>query len=234
MRLYIYVMTLILATAVQAFAGPRALKQGETYDVGDTVVTEEGTVLHLEMKIEDGHKGLVFKAMDEKGRAIALKLARDDSEYVMEGFKTEQERVDQIRDLGQPYAKIREMGSWYLTKDWIDGTRGDKWFKRWARAGANQQDPEFLALMNMYQSLAEQGSYVGNLKAINLIHDGHQWVIIDSSEGRKNLEYKDAMRKYESKFNKRWPVEKYGVPYITLPLARVVMPHATCHAALAM
>ncbi len=221
MRLSIYFLSLFLVVGMTARANPRPLMQGQEYEVGELVVTNRGTVLRLEVRIEDGHKGLVFKAVDSKGRAIALKLARDNSEYVMEGFRTEQDRVDEIRDLGQPYAKILETGDWYLVKDWIEGTRGDKWFKKWAQDGANLKDPIFLSLVDMYQSLAAKGAYVGNLKAINLIWDGSQWVIVDSSSGKRNLKYEDAMRKYESKFNRRWPLEKYGISKIVLPLERV-------------
>lgn len=48
--------------------------------------------------------------------------------------------------------------------------------------------------------------YVANLKDLNLIlsdEDGHWW-IVDTNPAQYRLKPEDALRKYESTWNKRW------------------------------
>ncbi len=178
--------------------------------LGDKIKTPGGLKLEITKVVLDGHKGIVYKGIDKKGKSYAVKIPRHDlgSKYdVIETFKEEIDKMDDYEKLKIPYAHILEYGKDYLIKDWIEGIRGDEWLKKWEGLSKSEKeaDPKYIQLMALYDHISSQGAYVGNLKSINLIHDGNQWIVVDSSIPKFNYDKPERIRrKYDRTFDRKW------------------------------
>lgn len=179
---------------------------------GSLIQTPGGLKLKITKAILDGHKGMVYRATDHKGHLYAIKVPRYDLEGfdydILKSFAKEPLKAIEFDKLDVAYARIFEYGTDYLVKEWVEGIRGDEWIKEWLKKSEKERekDPRYLQLMQLFDHLASQRVYVGNLKAINLIHDGEDWVIVDS--GTPDYNYSSSRRKnrkkYQSVFESRW------------------------------
>ncbi|MFN8845776.1 MAG: hypothetical protein ACK5W9_02895 [Bdellovibrionales bacterium] len=116
-------------------------------------------------------------------------------------------KIELYEKLNVPYARIIEAGPDYLVKEWVEGIRGDEWIKGWVKLSSQKRklDPRYLQLMELFDQISNQKAYVGNLKAINMIHDGVQWVVVDSSTPKLQAgEIQEIRAKYNDVFQKRW------------------------------
>ena len=179
--------------------------------IGAEVKTPLGLKLTIAKAILDGHKGIVYKAIDKNGKAWALKVPRFDlPEYdydVVASLVKEVAKIPAYEKLNVPYARIIEAGPDYLVKEWVEGIRGDEWIKTWSNLSRSKRlsDSRYIQLMNLFEHISSQGAYVGNLKSINMIHDGKNWVIVDSSTPKVEAGTPEEMRaKYNDVFEKRW------------------------------
>ncbi len=179
--------------------------------LGTKIKTPTGLKLKIAKVILDGHKGIVYKAIDEKGKAWALKVPRFDLpefDYdVKASLVKEVAKIPLYEKLNVPYARIIEAGPDYLVKEWVEGIRGDEWIKEWSTLSPTKRkiDQRYLQLMELFERIALQGAYVGNLKAINMIHDGQNWIVVDSSTPKPMAGSAQEIRmKYADVFQKRW------------------------------
>jgi hypothetical protein len=179
--------------------------------VGAKIKTPLGLNLSIAKVILDGHKGIVYKALDKNGKAWALKVPRFDlPEYnydVKASLVKEVAKIPAYEKLNIPYARIIEAGPDYLVKEWVEGVRGDEWVNSWSKLSSSKRksDPRYQQLMQLFENISAQGAYVGNLKSINMIHDGQTWIIVDSSTPKIEAGRPDEMRaKYNDVFEKRW------------------------------
>ncbi len=179
--------------------------------IGAEVKTPQGLKLKIAKVILDGHKGIVYKAIDKNGKAWALKVPRFDlPEFnydVKASLVKEVAKIPVYEKLNVPYARIIEAGPDYLVKEWVEGVRGDEWVQSWSKLSSSKRksDPRYQQLMQLFEHISMQGAYVGNLKAINMIHDGQNWVIVDSSTPKLEAGRPEDMRaKYSDVFEKRW------------------------------
>lgn len=177
--------------------------------VGAKIKTPGGMRLQVTRVILDGHKGVVYQALDKNGRAYAVKVPRFDLEdYNYDSMESLQREIDKIPGyvtLGVPYAMIYEHGRDYVVKEWVEGTRGDLWVRQWVENGRNSKDPLYLQLLQLFDSIASQKAHIGNMKSINLIHNGLDWVIVDGGNSKFDFgKPKDIYARYLETFNNRW------------------------------
>lgn len=179
--------------------------------IGDKVKTPGGLNLKIDKVILDGHKGVVYRGIDKRGKPYAIKVPRYDlKDYDYDSVGSLQREIDKVpgyEKLKVLYARIYEYGQDYVIKEWVEGLRGDEWVKKWLTLSKPEQerDPLYRDLMELFQYLASQKSHVGNLKSINVIHNGEGWVIVDGGEAKFNFdEPKNIYSRYLGTFENRW------------------------------
>lgn len=160
--------------------------------------------LLIEKVIDDGHKALVFKVQDEQGKVFAFKVARSEDPDILKSITKEPRKVPELERLKLRYARIYQSGENYILKEWVEGKRGDAWMKDWIAGGAQESDLAFKKLAELFAGLAVQNTYVGNLKDLNLIFDGHEWVLVDIGSIREGESQEAVLHEYEDVFKSRW------------------------------
>lgn len=167
--------------------------------------TPGGMELKPEGYIDSGLRGRVWKVKGKDGKAYALKVAINKMPETLDSFRREPERTASVANLGLvSIARIVESGPNYLVKEWVEGTRGDKWFEQWVKDGADGKDPVFKKLLALYDTLAAQGVYIGDLNRKNLSWNGQDWIIIESGQAHLNQPKKGLVKKYRQKFYVNW------------------------------
>lgn len=183
--------------------------KAELRDAGKKASSSE-THERAEYKLEvlstvtDGHKALVYKVRDQNGNIYAEKVPKDDSKKAAESIRKEPIKTEELKKLNVRYARLFAHGDGFILKEWVEGTRGDKWVKDWVANGSKKSDPVYKNLMALFDSLIEQGVYVGNLKDLNLIYDGTEWVIVDFGSIEGGISKKELKEKYKDVFENRW------------------------------
>eukprot|EP01130_Rhizamoeba_saxonica_P008381 TRINITY_DN3385_c0_g1_i4.p1 TRINITY_DN3385_c0_g1~~TRINITY_DN3385_c0_g1_i4.p1 ORF type:complete len:178 (+),score=31.02 TRINITY_DN3385_c0_g1_i4:684-1217(+) len=109
-----------------------------------------------------------------------------------------------LHRLGLNVAEVIEQGDNYCVKTWVEGIRGDKWYKRWSKQDYSPNYQGVIELVEMYSLIASKEHYVQNLKGENLIWTGEKWVVIDSGYIR-NLSQNLSMLKACLRFDAKWP-----------------------------
>jgi hypothetical protein len=77
------------------------------------------------------------------------------------------------------------------------------WYKQWKEFGCPVQDEGFLALVNLWKAVSDQGYYIQNLKQLNLIWSAAGWVVIDSGYRRSGAS-ELCMYRFCHHFDKHW------------------------------
>lgn len=179
--------------------------------VGKKIKTPGGLKLTIDKVILDGHKGVVYRGVDKSGKPYAIKVPRYDlKDYNYDSLGSLQREIDKVpgyEKLKILYARIFEYGEDYIVKEWVEGVRGDEWVKKWVSLSKSNRknDPLYRDLMDLFQSIASQRSYVGNLKSINLIHNGEGWIIVDGGGVKFNTdEPGNIISRYQETFENRW------------------------------
>lgn len=222
----------------------------EGWAEGSLIVTPmKRKKLTVTRRIDDGHAGVVFKAVNKKAETFALKVPKKDTEKQFRKLHQEVVKNKQLADLGLPYADIVEEGGDYLVKRWVEGVRGDDWFMHWNENGRPRDDACWLRLIYLFDSLSAKGTalvnlsadevyfyleflfffsgvntlvfcltitnagiYVQNLKDLNMIWDGKQWVVIDVGYFKYGMAPQEALGRYYETFDTRWNKPKYNRP----------------------
>jgi RIO-like serine/threonine protein kinase len=171
---------------------------------GGKLKTPGGMKLKLKRYIDTGRRGAVWKAVDEDGNEFAVKVARNNNPDTLASIKEEPKRTKSVADVGLPIAAVVESGKNYLIKDWIDGERGDAWFKKWVKDGANPKDSKFRALMDLFEDLSKRGIYIGDLNRKNLTWTKKGWQVIESGAAHPGQDKKKILKRYHEKFYELW------------------------------
>jgi len=114
-----------------------------------------------------------------------------------------------LKALKVPHAKIVEEGQDYILKKWINGVRGDRWFKKWNEEGRNLSDTGFIKLMHIFDTMSLRGIYIQNLKDLNMIFDGKRWVVVDVGYFVYEMIPREAKGRYYDTFDRRWNKKKW-------------------------
>mgnify|MGYP001114930259 CR=1 FL=1 len=113
-------------------------------------------------RIDDGHAGVVFKVLNKKEQAFALKVPKKETEKQFRKLHQEVEKNKRLADLALPYANIVEEGGDYLVKEWVEGIRGDDWFIHWNEIGRPLNDPPWVELIKLFDRLSARGTWFLN------------------------------------------------------------------------
>ncbi len=184
----------------------------DSWNVGSVITTpQKGTKLIIAQRIDDGHAGVVFKVRNEADNKIyALKVPKKETEKQFRKLHQEVEKNSKLEELSLPHARIVEEGGDYLVKEWVDGLRGDEWFIKWNMFGRPLDDKAWLKLTEMFDSLSARGIYVQNLKDLNVIFNGTEWVVIDVGYFKHGMSPPDALGRFYETFDGRWNKPKYA------------------------
>jgi len=167
----------------------------------------KGMKLNILKRITDGHAGVVMQVRDlskKNGGLYALKVPKKPTVKHLYKLHEEAPRNVRLKEFGLCYAKIVEEGADYLVKKWVEGTRGDVWFREWNQRGRPMDDKPFLALIGIFDDLSQKGVYVQNLKDLNMIYDGKKWVVIDVGYFKTNMVPREALGRFYDTFDSRW------------------------------
>ena len=195
-------VSLCSANVLTALAGE--IKK-ESIAVGQDWVSPEDKEYKVEKYIDHGRRSEVYLIIDKKTNLqYALKVARKNNEETLRSLNKEQKKVLDILKTGEPTAALVEAGTNYVIREYIEGTRGDEWLKRWVENGYSLQDPALLALAELYKRVAEKNFYIGDLNRKNLIWTpSGKWVVVDSGDIFENVGYQESIERSIAKF-KGW------------------------------
>ncbi|KAL6053733.1 ATP-dependent RNA helicase DBP3 like protein [Balamuthia mandrillaris] len=180
-----------------------------------------------------GNTGAVYKATDQNGRIVGLKVCVKYEPEQIISMQRESKKMEYLADLNVvPFTAILEAGDDYVVKEWAEGITGQEWFSRWAadsdsspkqqEAGKEQQkrepastsDPSFRKLVALFRSVASKGIYLQNFKPQNLLWDEEKgdWVVIDYGGHKTVSDSDEVFAKYCDKFDRLWNKRKAVVP----------------------
>jgi len=171
--------------------------------LGSSLQTPRGTKLFVLSCIDDGNTSPVYNCQTTSKQLVAIKIVRQDNEQNNKSISAEQKKYAQVRSLSLLAPAVFEEGIDHVVREWVEGVRGDAWFHQWVLSGRPAHSEAFRALVNLWVSVSNQGFYVQNTKALNLLWTQEGWVVVDSGY-KKNGEPETCMLRFCSHFDRKW------------------------------
>jgi hypothetical protein len=167
---------------------------------GDTVRTQAGRQLSIEAFVDEGKRGLVFRANDlETHQLFALKIAKNRDPETLASLAKEAEKDQLYKKHGIAHAAVVESQPTYVLKDFVEGVRADQWLQQWSAKGFPKNSIQIRKLKSLIKSSAQKGIYIRDLNSKNLIWNGKDWIVIDSGGITGDLSSNDSVGRYLEK-----------------------------------
>lgn len=151
-----------------------------------------------------GRRSIVYQVDNGRGRRLALKIAVDRKPETLSSIANEEEKTRAYARHGFNHAEIVTAGPDYVVKRWVDGIRGDRWTRAWAKDGFPPDSPQLIRLGELLRRSAEKKIYLRDFNQNNLIWDGSDWVIIDTGSIKKRLSSSRILRLYREYIAENW------------------------------
>lgn len=181
------------------------LKAGLELKVGQIVITKAKAKYEVIKFIDAGKRGRVYEVKSlADGETYALKIAIDKSADTLKSFSEEAEKNKGYKLAGIAHAKVIELGSDYMVKEFVKGTRAFEWLQAWVAQGKPSGTPQLKNLKKQLEQAASRGIYIGDLNPKNLIWTGKKWVLVDSGTWREDLSEAEVLGRYDEKVIGRW------------------------------
>ena len=152
-----------------------------------------------------GRRSRVFRVRTEEGRELALKLAADRHRNTLRSLKRAPRKAARLSRAGLASAGLVESGRNYLLQEWISGTRGDAWLRRWREEGAPPDSLPLRRLGELLRRAIRRRVYVRDLNRNNLVWDGRRWVIIDCGSVKRQMSRRKTEELYRREWKREWP-----------------------------
>lgn len=151
-----------------------------------------------------GRRSIVYQVGNRVGRRFALKIPVDCEPDTLNSLKNEELKARAYSRYGFRHAGVIEAGVDYILKDWVDGVRGDRWTRQWAKDGFPPDTPQIIQLGDLIRHSAAKKIYLRDLNQNNLIWDGEEWVIIDTGSVKKRFSRSRILRLYRDYISENW------------------------------
>lgn len=191
---------------VDSFSNRRQLEM-RRYKDDEKITTPGGMNLRVLRYLDQGARGTVYLArVQGSEHLVVIKLAKQLDEDTLSSFRREPKKIQAQQKSGMPHSGLLEHGHNYMIKDFVQGEIGLDWFNRWLESGENLKDQRLQKLLSNFKMAAGRSVYIGDLNPKNLIwvEQLSNWVIIDSGDGRYDLDPETAFYRFKNNFYRRW------------------------------
>ena len=168
--------------------------------------------LTIVTEISAGKDHRLYKVKDQHDTFYAYKFMK------RRALQKEIRRTEGMDKTGVLHARTlasgrdsEERGAGYILREWVPGTRGDKWLRLWEDLGAPWQGDGAIGLYCFLDTLSRNGYYIGDLDPENMVFAKRTpatsgWVIVNAGKVRETAPALAANR-YFWKFIDRWGIK---------------------------